>query len=149
MKSSQNTWVLIQSLLRLQNFTSTARCINPTKTKHFEGSVKKLMKIVYIEEGIYLLSDLRKLNEIFEKNMTYDNIRKHIFEKTLIGGRLVGTLPCNLFRINPFLTNIPFLYSLKTSKSQRLSARNRLNLPLFSNTSSDFSVSGKLLLCVS
>ena len=148
MKSSQNALVLIQSLLRLQNFTSTAGCINPNKTGHFEGSVKKFMTIIYIEEEIYFLSDLRKFNEIFEKNVTYDNIRKHIFGKTLIGGCLVGIPPSSFFRIKPFLANIPFLYSLKTSKRQRLSARNKLNLPLFFSISSYFSVSGKLLLCV-
>lgn len=102
MKSSQNALVLIQSLLRLQNFTSTAGFSNPNKNGHFEGSVKKLMKIIYIEEEIYLLSDLRKFSEIFEKNVTYDNIRKHIFGKTLIGGCLVGIPPSAFLGLTHF-----------------------------------------------
>ena len=41
------------------------------------------MKIVNIDgENLYLLSDLRNINNIFRKDVTYDNIRKYIFGKT-------------------------------------------------------------------
>ena len=36
------------------------------------------MKIVYInEENIHHLNDLRTFNEIFRKDMAYDNIKSH------------------------------------------------------------------------
>ena len=39
---------------------------------------KKSMKIVYIkEENIHHLNDLRTFNEIFRKDMAYDNIKSH------------------------------------------------------------------------
>ena len=39
-----------------------------------------MLKIVNIEEekSSYLLNDLRKFNEIFRKDVTYDNIKNHI-----------------------------------------------------------------------
>ena len=42
------------------------------------------MKIVNIDgENLYLLGDLRNINNIFRKDVTYDNIRKeYIFGKT-------------------------------------------------------------------
>ena len=42
------------------------------------------MKIVNIDgENLYLLSDLRNINNIFRKDVTYDNIRKeYTFGKT-------------------------------------------------------------------
>ena len=39
---------------------------------------EKLMKIVNIEERTsYLLNEYRNLNEIFRKDVTYDNIKSH------------------------------------------------------------------------
>ena len=40
---------------------------------------EKLIKIVYNEEKIssYHLNDLRNFNEIFSKDLTYDNIESH------------------------------------------------------------------------
>ena len=47
-----------------------------------KGDVKKsekLMKIVNIDgrKSSYLLNDLRNFNEIFRKDMTYDDIKSH------------------------------------------------------------------------
>ena len=59
---------------------------------------EKLMKMVRRRKSSYLLNDLRNFNEIFRKDVTYDNIKshkkpglhpvpeKHIFGKITGGG---------------------------------------------------------------
>ena len=63
-----------------------------------------MMKLVNIEEYSHLLNDLRNINEIFRRDVTYDNIKSHkragphhlsekyLFEKTTGEGQIKGFL---------------------------------------------------------